>query len=94
MKRTKTRLLSTLLTLAMVLTLIPAMGTTAFAAEIISNANAIVTEPVVGAHPSFTATSSDPSKYSVELLYWSYYESIKEVRVEPKDASTFTFASN
>ena len=63
------KLLSLLLTLAMVLGILPAMSLTAFAAEI-TTGNATVTAPVGGQTPSFTATSAEPDKYSVEVLRW------------------------
>ena len=66
MKQKTHRLLSLLLCLVMVLGMLPM---TAFAAEI-TNGNARVTAPVAGVTPSFTATSDDPSKYSVEVLKW------------------------
>ena len=66
MKQKTHRLLSLLLCLVMVLGMLPM---TAFAAEI-TNGNARVTAPVAGGTPSFTATSDDPSKYSVKVLRW------------------------
>ena len=69
MKQKTHRLLSLLLCLVMVLGMLPAMSLTAFAAEI-TTGNATVTAPVAGETPSFTATSDDPSKYSVKVLRW------------------------
>lgn len=66
MKQKTHRLLSLLLCLVMVLGLMPM---TAFAAEI-TTGNATVTAPVGGQTPSFTATSAEPDKYSVEVLRW------------------------
>ena len=66
MKQKMHRVLSLLLCCVMVLGMLPM---TAFAAEI-TNGNATVTAPVAGETPSFTATSDDPSKYSVKVLRW------------------------
>ncbi|MGN0987032.1 MAG: hypothetical protein ACI4OO_04245 [Otoolea sp.] len=60
------KLLSMLLCCVMLVGLLPM---TAFAEEI-TTGNATVTAPVAGETPSFTATSDDPSKYSVEVLRW------------------------
>ena len=67
MQRTKSKILSILLSLVMLLSLLP---TTALAAGEITTGNAKVTAPVDGQTPSFTATSDEPEKYSVELLKW------------------------
>ncbi len=74
MKASK-RLMSLLLCLMMVLTLMPM---TAFAAEI-TTGNATVTAPVGGQTPSFTATSAEPDKYSVEVLRWIDVEANKNI---------------
>ena len=66
MKQKINRVLSLLLCCVMVLGMLPM---TAFAAEI-TTGNATVTAPVAGETPSFTATSDDPSKYSVKVLRW------------------------
>ena len=74
MKASK-RLLSFLLCLVMVLGLLPM---TAFAADIITG-NATVTVPVGGQTPSFTATSGDPSSYSVKVLRWGDVEKNQDI---------------
>ena len=66
------RILSILLCLVMVVALFPTM---AFAVvdesdNIISQAGATIAAPVGGETPSFTATSEDPSKYSVRVYNW------------------------
>ena len=66
------RILSILLCLVMVVALFPTM---AFAVvdesdSIISRAGATIAAPVGGETPSFTATSEDPSKYSVKVYNW------------------------
>ena len=66
------RILSILLCLVMVVALFPTM---AFAVvdesdNIISRAGATIAAPVGGETPSFTATSEDPSKYSVKVYNW------------------------
>ena len=66
MKQKINRVLSLLLCCVMVLGMLPM---TAFAAEI-TTGNATVTAPVGGQTPSFTATSAEPDKYSVEVLRW------------------------
>lgn len=71
----KKRRLSILLSLVMLFSLLP---TTALAAEI-TTGNAKVTAPVAGQTPSFTATSDEPEKYSVELLKWVDVENNKEI---------------
>ena len=77
MQRTKSKLLSILLSLVMLLSLLP---TTALAAGEITTGNAKVTAPVAGQTPSFTATSDEPEKYSVELLKWIDVENNQDIR--------------
>ena len=67
MQRTKSKLLSILLSLVMLLSLLPTM---ALATGEITTGNAKVTAPVAGQTPSFTATSDEPEKYSVKVLRW------------------------
>lgn len=76
MQRTKSKILSILLSLVMLLSLLP---TTALAAGEITTGNAKVTAPVAGQTPSFTATSDEPEKYSVELLKWVDVENNQEI---------------
>ena len=76
MQRTKSKILSILLSLVMLLSLLP---TTALAAGEITTGNAKVTAPVAGQTPSFTATSDEPEKYSVKLLKWLDEENNKEI---------------
>ena len=75
MQRTKSKILSILLSLVMLLSLLP---TTALAAEI-TTGNAKVTAPVDGQTPSFIATSDEPEKYSVELLRWIDVENSRNI---------------
>lgn len=77
MQRTKSKILSILLSLVMLLSLLP---TTALAAGEITTGNAKVTAPVAGQTPSFTATSDEPEKYSVELYSWIDVEKNMEIR--------------
>ena len=49
------------------------------AAPAITTGNAKVTAPVAGQTPSFTATSDEPEKYSVELLKWIDVENSQEI---------------
>ena len=76
MQRTKSKILSILLSLVMLLSLLP---TTVFATGEITTGNAKVTAPVAGQTPSFTATSDEPEKYSVKLLKWLDEENNKEI---------------
>ena len=76
MQRTKSKILSILLSLVMLLSLLP---TTALAAGEITTGNAKVTAPVAGQTPSFTATSDEPEKYSVELLRWIDVENSQDI---------------
>ena len=76
MQRTKSKILSILLSLVMLLSLLP---TTALAAGEITTGNAKVTAPVAGQTPSFTATSDEPEKYSVKLLKWLDEENDQEI---------------
>ena len=76
MQRTKSKILSILLSLVMLLSLLP---TTALAAGEITTGNAKVTAPVAGQTPSFTATSDEPEKYSVKLLRWVDEENNMEI---------------
>ena len=76
MQRTKSKILSILLSLVMLLSLLP---TTALAAGEITTGNAKVTAPVDGQTPSFTATSDEPEKYSVKLLKWIDVENSREI---------------
>ena len=62
-----TRLWGFLLALVMIVGMLP---TTVFASGEITTAKAKVTAPVGGETPSFTATSEDPSKYSVSVSHW------------------------
>lgn len=78
MQRTKSKILSILLSLVMLLSLLP---TTALAAGEITTGNAKVTAPVAGQTPSFTATSDEPEKYSVKLLKWIDEENNKEINL-------------
>ena len=76
MQRTKSKILSILLSLVMLLSLLP---TTALAAGEITTGNAKVTAPVDGQTPSFIATSDEPEKYSVELLRWIDVENSRNI---------------
>ena len=76
MQRTKSKILSILLSLVMLLSLLP---TTALAASEITTGNAKVTAPVAGQTPSFTATSDEPEKYSVKLLMWRDVEKNQDI---------------
>lgn len=76
MQRTKSKILSILLSLVMLLSLLP---TTALAAGEITTGNAKVTAPVAGQTPSFTATSDEPKKYSVKLLRWIDVENSQNI---------------
>ena len=76
MQRTKSKILSILHSLVMLLSLLP---TTALAAGEITTGNAKVTAPVAGQTPSFTATSDEPEKYSVKLLKWLDEENNQEI---------------
>ena len=76
MQRTKSKILSILLSLVMLLSLLP---TTALAAGEITTGNAKVTAPVAGQTPSFTATSDEPEKYSVKLLMWRDVENNQDI---------------
>ena len=71
-----TKLWSFLLALVMIVGMLP---TTVFAAGEITTGNAKVTAPVAGQTPSFTATSDEPEKYSVELLRWVDVEKNMEI---------------
>ena len=71
-----TRLWGFLLALVMIVGMLP---TTVFAAGEITTGNAKVTAPVAGQTPSFTATSDEPEKYSVELLKWVDVEKNMEI---------------
>ena len=55
------------------------LPTTVFAAGEITTGNAKVTAPVDGQTPSFTATSDEPEKYSVELLKWVDVENSRDI---------------
>ena len=48
-------------------------------APAITTGNAKVTAPVAGQTPSFTATSDEPEKYSVELLKWIDVENSQDI---------------
>ena len=90
MKQKTHRLLSLLLCLVMVLGMLPM---TAFAAEI-TNGNARVTAPVAGGTPSFTATSDDPSKYSVEVLRWrdvAHSQDITQVKLNDSSSPYYNY---
>ena len=76
MQRTKSKILSILLSLVMLLSLLP---TTALAAGEITTGNAKVTAPVDGQTPSFIATSDEPEKYSVKLLKWIDVENSRDI---------------
>ena len=76
MQRTKSKILSILLSLVMLLSLLP---TTALAAGEITTGNAKVTAPVAGQTPSFTAISDEPEKYSVKLLMWRDVEKNQDI---------------
>lgn len=76
MQRTKSKILSILLSLVMLLSLLP---TTALAAGEITTGNAKVTAPVAGQTPSFTATSDEPEKYSVKVLMWRDVENNQDI---------------
>lgn len=67
-----------MLCLSVLLSLIPI---TAFAEDtVITTGNATVTAPVAGETPSFTATSAEPDKYSVEVLYWIDIDRSMDIR--------------
>ena len=88
-----TRLWSFLLALVMVVGMLPTMSLTAFAAEI-TNGNATVTAPVAGETPSFTATSDDPSKYSVNVLKWidvAHSQDITQVKLKDPSNSYYNY---
>ena len=55
------------------------LPTTVFAAGEITTGNAKVIAPVAGQTPSFTATSDEPEKYSVELLKWVDVENSRDI---------------
>ena len=38
---------------------------------VVTTGNATIAAPIAGEHPSFTATSSDPDKFTVEVLHWT-----------------------
>ena len=76
MQRTKSKLLSILLSLVMLLSLLPTM---ALATGEITTGNAKVTAPVAGQTPSFTAISDEPEKYSVKVLKWVDRENNKDI---------------
>ena len=88
-----TRLWSFLLAIVMVVGMLPTMSLTAFAAEI-TNGNATVTAPVAGETPSFTATSDDPSKYSVNVLKWidvAHSQDITQVKLKDPSNSYYNY---
>ena len=90
MKQKINRVLSLLLCCVMVLGMLPM---TAFAAEI-TNGNARVTAPVAGGTPSFTATSDDPSKYSVEVLRWrdvAHSQDITQVKLNDSSSPYYNY---
>lgn len=72
----KSKLLSILLSLVMLLSLLPTM---ALATGEITTGNAKVTAPVAGQTPSFTAISDEPEKYSVKVLKWVDRENNKDI---------------
>ena len=76
MRKTKTKFVSLLLAVMMIVGMLP---TTVFAAGEITTGNAKVTAPVDGQTPSFTATSDEPEKYSVELLKWVDVENSRDI---------------
>lgn len=76
MQRTKSKLLSILLSLVMLLSLLPTM---ALATGEITTGNAKVTAPVAGQTPSFTAISDEPEKYSVKVLRWIDVENNQDI---------------
>ena len=80
MRKTKTKFMSLLLAVMMIVGMLP---TTVFAAGEITTGNAKVTTPVAGQTPSFTATSDEPEKYSVKLLKWIDKE--KNMEITPYD---------
>ena len=76
MQRTKSKILSILLSLVMLLSLLPTM---ALATGEITTGNAKVTAPVAGQTPSFTAISDEPEKYSVKVLRWIDVENNQDI---------------
>ena len=76
MRKTKTKFMSLLLAVMMIVGMLP---TTVFAAGEITTGNAKVTAPVAGQTPSFTVTSDEPEKYSVELLKWIDVENSQDI---------------
>ena len=76
MRKTKTKFMSLLLAVMMIVGMLP---TTAFATGEITTGNAKVTAPVAGQTPSFTATSDEPEKYSVKVLKWVDRENNKDI---------------
>ena len=76
MRKTKIKFMSLLLAVMMIVGMLP---TTVFAAGEITTGNAKVTAPVAGQTPSFTATSDEPEKYSVELLSWIDVENSQNI---------------
>ena len=68
------------------------LPTTVFATGEITTGNAKVTAPVAGQTPSFTATSDEPEKYSVELLRWIDVENGQDIRpVDLKDPESYYY---
>ena len=89
MTKTKTKFMSLLLAVMMIVGMLP---TTVFATGAITTGNAKVTAPVAGQTPSFTATSDEPEKYSVELLRWIDVENDQDIRpVDLKNPESYYY---
>ncbi|MBP5231176.1 MAG: hypothetical protein ILO68_05535, partial [Clostridia bacterium] len=70
LRRTVRVLSALILTAAFCLALLPLNAAALF--RTVEEAACIVAEPVPGAHPSFSAQSGSPDRYTVEVESWSY----------------------